>query len=654
MANVAPPLRSILVATPTPAFGDLIRHSLEETGRYRVRVARSADETRTAAHSYCCHIAILDSDLDDVQLNDMAAALLEICPGAKLVLIPPENNPDHPDIAAIPRAALLSKPFYLPDLVDLMDQISQEPGAPANPSGPRWISQPVLDQLLTATSAQAGAVAERGGGVVLGGTLPEGAEAGLTVLLERFWQREERTDLVRFARLESAEGGLDCLIYLTIIPTGVETAAGLVYPIQTPLSKVRLQSGPLIHALQELSRQDETPAPASVAQPAALELPPLEPHTTLAEETGGESAAGDDDSEFPAFNLAELLGTIPSPDPNGRSHSTTVQPVFPAPTGLNDWLPEMLYDFNQPGKEDGGPGEKETHDLGSAEEQPAAAEELPLPEEEEPAALESAEADMIWEHEEPQPDETVSTAQLKETPRAEDGQGEPAPVPVEFPSTTTDEPTAVVTTGLVDDVLPPAIPEPVDPGLSFTPPPTAETVPIPVNVSLEDLESEAAGEQGSVLTTLTSLDQLEAATAGLSQLNYTCVLIPRLPQHYLTRELSEKIGQWVQQLCLAFGWRLEGIALRPDYLQWTVQVAPTISPGNVIKIVRQRTSDLIFEQFEILRKENPSGDFWAAGYLIVSGAQPPSAALLRDFIQQTRRRQGVLKNPGDSAPRLSS
>ena len=171
---------------------------------------------------------------------------------------------------------------------------------------------------------------------------------------------------------------------------------------------------------------------------------------------------------------------------------------------------------------------------------------------------------------------------------------------------------------------------------------------------MEDTEAEAAGEQGSVLTSLTSLNQLEPATAGLSQLNYTCVLIPRLPQHYLTRELSEKIGQWVQQLCLAFGWRLEGIALRPEYLQWTVQVAPTISPGNVVKIVRQRTSDLIFEQFETLRKQNPSGDFWATGYLIVSGSQPPSAGLLRDYIQQTRHRQGIIKTPGETAPRLNS
>ena len=176
-----------------------------------------------------------------------------------------------------------------------------------------------------------------------------------------------------------------------------------------------------------------------------------------------------------------------------------------------------------------------------------------------------------------------------------------------------------------------------------------------IGVSGSQLKVENDGDnRDNVLTSLTSLDQLEPVAVGLSLLNYTCVLIPRLPGHFLAGELSEKLAQWIQQLCLAFGWRLEGISLRPEYLQWTVQVTPSISPGNVVKIIRQRTSDYIFAHFEALHRENPSDDFWANGYLIVSGAQPPSVSLLREYIAQTRRRQGVGRIPGDNAPRLNS
>jgi len=41
-----------------------------------------------------------------------------------------------------------------------------------------------------------------------------------------------------------------------------------------------------------------------------------------------------------------------------------------------------------------------------------------------------------------------------------------------------------------------------------------------------------------------------------------------------------------------------------------------------------------------MKKENPSGDFWAPGYLIMGGSQPHPSQLVKDYIKQTRERQG--------------
>jgi hypothetical protein len=41
-----------------------------------------------------------------------------------------------------------------------------------------------------------------------------------------------------------------------------------------------------------------------------------------------------------------------------------------------------------------------------------------------------------------------------------------------------------------------------------------------------------------------------------------------------------------------------------------------------------------------MKKENPSGDFWAPGYLIMGGTQPHPPQLVKDYIKQTRTRQG--------------
>jgi hypothetical protein len=60
-----------------------------------------------------------------------------------------------------------------------------------------------------------------------------------------------------------------------------------------------------------------------------------------------------------------------------------------------------------------------------------------------------------------------------------------------------------------------------------------------------------------------------------------------------------------------------------------------------MRILRHHTSERIFTDFQRYRKENPSGDFWAPGYLIMGGSQPPPTQLIKDFIAQTRQRQGI-------------
>ena len=137
----------------------------------------------------------------------------------------------------------------------------------------------------------------------------------------------------------------------------------------------------------------------------------------------------------------------------------------------------------------------------------------------------------------------------------------------------------------------------------------------------------------------------EPVSAGLYHLTYACLLVPRFSSHYLTGDLSDHLGDWLPNICVAFGWRLEFLAVRPEYLQWVVNVQPNTSPGHLMRIMRQQTSEKIFSEFPRLKRENPSGDFWAPGYLIMGGSQPHPPQLVRDYIRQTRQRQGLEDMP---------
>ena len=136
---------------------------------------------------------------------------------------------------------------------------------------------------------------------------------------------------------------------------------------------------------------------------------------------------------------------------------------------------------------------------------------------------------------------------------------------------------------------------------------------------------------------------LEPVSAGVYQLMYACLLVPRFPSHYLTGDITERLSEWIPNICIAFGWKLEHLAVRPEYLQWVVNVSPATSPGYLMRIMRQQTSEKVFAEFVRLKKENPSGDFWAPGYLIMGGTQPHPPQLVKDYIKQIRQRQGIEK-----------
>jgi len=133
---------------------------------------------------------------------------------------------------------------------------------------------------------------------------------------------------------------------------------------------------------------------------------------------------------------------------------------------------------------------------------------------------------------------------------------------------------------------------------------------------------------------------LEPISPGLYNLTYACLLVPRFSSHYLTGDMADRISEWLPQICIAFGWRLEYMAVRPEYVQWVLNVPPATSPGYLMRIMRQQTSEKIFVEFPRMKKENPSGDFWAPGYLIMGGTQPHPPQLVKDYIKQTRTRQG--------------
>jgi REP-associated tyrosine transposase len=132
-------------------------------------------------------------------------------------------------------------------------------------------------------------------------------------------------------------------------------------------------------------------------------------------------------------------------------------------------------------------------------------------------------------------------------------------------------------------------------------------------------------------------EQVQSSPYNLS---YTCFLIPRIPSQQLIGELAENLPQWLKVVCVSFEWKLEFVTVSPEYFQWAVSVLPVIPTGRIIEHVRYKTSEMIFANFKQLKKENVPADFWATGYLILSGVQPNPKEIVERYLKIMHQQHG--------------
>jgi DNA-binding response OmpR family regulator/REP element-mobilizing transposase RayT len=577
-----------LVVSPDEGFGELISLTLEEMEDLEAQLVKSGSEALAAAGETPYVLSILDADIGDMSLVELARGLMALRPELKVILIPPENDPSAADLAELNPVGYLSKPFYLPDLETLVnaalrdvrqlrgDHLPDAAGERAEGEPPPWlldVSLAVqhLTRLSLESAAQAALITRGSELWAYAGQLPQPATEELAQAVVDIWAEDEGVDLARFIRLETTNK--EYLLYATGLMGNLVLA--LAFDIHTPFSEIRGQASRLARALSSPPMESEETAPS-----------PEEPE-----------AKADEAEEAVEEPQADVLPAIPldwRPD-EGLSEERP------------DFLDSLLVSADPTLTERETP--QEIEHLGHIEEIP-------------PRMAEGWEFDLLQ-------DETVDLEQHaelvealeavteKEEPTVKEGDQVPAEeeTPVEEPATQLEagppvpeeEPVfeeEAVPAGTIDEIFP------------------QEEEPQPAPVSI--------GMRG-----------MKPVTAGLYELYYTCVLVPRIPNQHLVGDVAGLVAEWVRKLCIAFGWRLMRLTIRPDYLLCMADVPPGTAPGRFIKILRRYTSSVIAAEFPSVMKENPSGDFWAPGYLVTGGRDLPAPELIQEFHQRTRLRQGL-------------
>ncbi|HAE58102.1 MAG TPA: IS200/IS605 family transposase [Anaerolineae bacterium] len=543
----------LLVLSPQTAFGNLIAQALPD---YQVHLTSDFSEAiQFVSKNNPTPPVLLDADLDEIDISvlDIGLALRQIRPDVNLILIAREGQSTI-RLRDLPLRAILVKPLSLPDLQSVLKKLetSQFAVAPSPTIPPlpatelewlRDVSRAArhLTRLMLESSAQAALITRQNELWAYAGQLKREAAQELARSVQKYWDTQSQTDLLRFIRLEATEA--QHMLYARRLTASMVLA--LVFDAETPFSTIRAQAGQLVRSLAEVPH-DQTS------------------QVTLTEDTG-DLTDGEDLDNLPP--IADLLGEVPPPLPPKQDRRNrvampweqkptpqvqTAQPPQPVDPPLVTTHPMFSPDFSR----------ESSPAVRRREERPA------LP------SLDQTRLGRVQREQRIVPEELEAT-------RVQKASSDPNSLIETRPQSVTEVAHRIV---------------------------------------------------------------LEPASPAMYNLNYACLLVPRFDSHHLTGDMADQLSDWVAQVCIAFGWRLEHISVRPEYLQWVVSVPPATAPGYIMRIVRQQTSERVFKEYPRIKNDNPSGDFWAPGYLIMGGSQPHPQKLVRDFIEQTRQRQGLRRD----------
>ncbi|MGC1379085.1 MAG: transposase [Anaerolineales bacterium] len=583
----------VLIVTPEPGFGSLIKKGLDAK-RFEVFVTVDFSEAIRYVRKVNCPVAILDAALDEIDISilDIGYALRQINTGIQFIVVAPEGQEPKPGQLA-PLAAL-TKPVSVSEIEKLLERIKTPSAQAKNPSDSKpihtgmesetperdmavtanllWLKDVSkaaqhLTQLTLESSAQAALITRENELWAYAGQLSREAAQELGQSIQRYWDKQTESDLLRFVRLEATDA--QHMLYARKLSASMILA--LVFDAETPFSTIRAQAGKLVRTLAANSVEENIrpPEPVATFRRAPAGTAPLS--------LGANAEEDENPDELPP--ISALLGDVPPPIPVRQTAA-----------------PKIALPWEQPKAAPARPGDE----------------------------------------------------QANLSPR-------PADIPRRPPASFSRETSPVIRISPAQQQPNPAMDETRLSGLSQTAT-EAEARPDEIPPELRETRKQQPGQddiQAMIETRAQNVAEsvtdaahrilLEPASPALVNLTYACLLVPRFDHHHLVGDAADRLTEWVPQVCIAFGWRLEHLAVRPEYLQWVVRVPPSTAPGYLMRIVRQQTSERLFNEFARFKTDNPSGDFWAPGYLIMGSSQPHPQKLVRDFVHQTRERQGLAR-----------
>jgi REP element-mobilizing transposase RayT/DNA-binding response OmpR family regulator len=261
---------NILVITPYTSFGESLRLSLEERGDFLIELPQTGQEALASSKKTSFELIILDAAVEDQPFIELGKKLQSILPEAKIIVIPPNNDPNDPAMSGFKPDAFLNRPFYLPDFltkleilfnINLSEQRIRSPQQKKHTFQfktehssielyPWLLSEPLtrdyLTYLLSSTPAVASVVLTHDGIYATAGKWQHITPDQVKSIILSNWSNSDGFDLAKFITI--GENKETILIYVSVLSKGYLLAA--LFQENTTLSVAHAKTNLIIHGLK--------------------------------------------------------------------------------------------------------------------------------------------------------------------------------------------------------------------------------------------------------------------------------------------------------------------------------------------------------------------------------------------------------------------
>jgi len=105
------------------------------------------------------------------------------------------------------------------------------------------------------------------------------------------------------------------------------------------------------------------------------------------------------------------------------------------------------------------------------------------------------------------------------------------------------------------------------------------------------------------------------------KIEYHFVWVTKYRYQLLTGDVARRLRELIRQTCLLFEIEIIRGVISKDHIHILISAPPTISPSDIMRRIKGRTSSKIFEEFPYLKKRYWGRHFWARGYFCVTAGE---------------------------------